>query len=352
MKSKVLSKLFPLPLNRGTVDRTTVCDLGRSKIVLLELSERSGGAFIEKFELIQNPLRDSRPSLLLKPFFESKRFSREGVRVTLKGHGVIMRFIRFPKMKSEDLRGALKYEAEQYVPFEIKDCVMDHAIVEESVKAEDGEKMEILLAVVKRQELDPTIEVFRNLDCRLSVVDVDILSAMAALEYFYPEAAAGHAGILDIGTEISTLGIVRENKPRFIRDISYGTHDIQKRLRSRTDMPDEQIEGIFERDSEEKPEVAAAIEESLEGFIGDLRVSFDYYRDQSRYPKPVEKLIVSGGGSLHPSVIRALTAGLGIPVAGMEVLSKLKWADTVDEEQLRKHQVFLPVALGLGLRPQ
>jgi type IV pilus assembly protein PilM len=332
--------------------RATVCDLGRSKIVLLELSRRSDGVFIEKFELIKNALQDTKPSLLLKPFFESGKFSRENIRVTLKGHGVILRFIRFPRMKPEDLRGAMQYEVEQYIPFELKDCVMDYAIIDESVKTEEGEKMEVLLAVVKRQEVEPTVEVFRNLECKLSVIDVDILSAMSALECFYPEDAAGHSAILDIGTEISTLGIMREGKPRFIRDIPYGTYDVHKRLRSKTSLSDEEIDTLFDRNAEEKPDVAVAISESLDGFIGDLKVSFDYYRDQSRVAGHIGKLFVSGVGSLHPVVIGTLSEGLGIPVLGMDVLPKLKWADTVDGEQLKKHQSLLPVALGLGLRSE
>ncbi|HOG23834.1 MAG TPA: pilus assembly protein PilM [Candidatus Omnitrophota bacterium] len=349
-----LLKSFFLMQGRSSLhpSRTTVCDLGRSKIILLELARRPDGLFIEKFELIKNPLQDSQPSLLLKPFFDSKKFSRDNIRVTLKGHGVIMRFIRFPKMKREDLKSALQFEVEQYIPFELKDCVMDYAVVDENVKAEDGEKMEILLAVVKRQDVDPTVEIFRNLECNLSVIDVDILSALSALEYFYPEDVAGHVALLDIGTEISTLGIVMDGKPRFIRDISYGTYDVLKRLRLRTSMPEDEIEGIFDRNTEENSEVVTAMTESLEGFIGDLKVSFDYYREQLHAAKPVGKIFISGGGSLHPILLRVLSGGLGIPAEGMEVLSKLRWDDTVDAEQLRKHQAFLPVALGLALRPE
>ncbi len=334
---------------RQAASKVTVCDLGRTRIVLLEVEKRSDHLFIHKFELIKNALRDQNPSLALQPFLDGKKFQKDGIRVALKGHGVVIRFIRFPKMPAEDLRSAMKYEAEQYIPFELSDVALDFAVVEEGVKTDDGEKMEVMLAVIKRQELEPTLEVFRNLECHLSVVDVDILSALASLEYFHPEDFSGHVGLLDLGTEISTLGIVRDGKPRFIRDISYGTYDLYKRLKTRSNLAEDAIESFFERHEDPAPEVAQAIAESLDGLIGDLRVSFDYYHDQSGQAKPLSKLFLSGGAA-HPVVLQALSAGLKLPVEGIHALPRIQWAPEVDAELLKSHLALLPVALGLGLR--
>ncbi|MEI7751401.1 MAG: type IV pilus assembly protein PilM [Candidatus Omnitrophota bacterium] len=342
------SKILP---KKSAATKVTVCDLGRTRTMLLEIEKRSDHLFVHHIDIIKNASQDQKPSLILKPFLDGKKFQKDGVRVALKGHGVVIRFIRFPKMQVEDLRSALKYEAEQYIPFELCDVVLDFGVVEESLRTEDGEKMEVMLVVIKRQELEPTLEIFRNLECRLSVVDVNILSAMAALEYFHPEAFSGHSGLLDLGTEISTLGIVRDGRPRFVRDISYGTYDLHKRLKTRSDLLDEKIEKLFEKNEIPTPEETQAITESLEGLIGDLRVSFDYYHDQSGQSKPITKLFLSGGVS-HPVVLKALSDGLQIPVVTMNILPKLKWAAGVDPEILKTNEALLPVVLGLGLRDE
>lgn len=341
-----LSKVLP---QKSAPSKVTVCDLGRTRTVLLELEKRSDHLFIHRMDVIRNAAQEQKPSLLLKPFLDGKKFRKEGIRVALKGHGVVIRFIRFPKMKIEDLRSAMKYEVEQYIPFEMNDVVLDFGVVEESVKTDDGEKMEVMLVVIKRPELEPTIEIFRNLECRLSVVDVDILSAMAALEYFHPVDFTGHISLLDLGTEISTLGIIRDGKPRFIRDISYGAYDLHKRLKTRSSLLEEKIEQLFEKNEAPAPAEEAAIRESLEGLIGDLRVSFDYYHDQAGPAGPVAKLFLSGGVS-HPVVLKVLSEGLQIPVASMDILAKLRWEAAVDGELLKNHASLLPVALGLGLR--
>jgi type IV pilus assembly protein PilM len=342
--SKFLSK-------KTSVSKVAACDLSHTRTVLLELEKRPDHLFIHHIDIIKNIPQDQKPSLILKPFVDGKKFQKDGIRVALKGHGVVIRFIRFPKMKIEDFRSAMKYEAEQYIPFELSDVELDFGVVEETIKADDGEKMEVMLVVIKRQELEPTLETFRNLECHLSVVDVNILSAMAALEYFHPEDCAGHVGLLDLGAEISTLGIVREGKPRFVRDISYGAYDFHKRLKTRSNLLDEKIEKIFEKNEAPTPEESQAITESLEGLIGDLRVSFDYYHDQSGQSSPVTKLFLSGEVS-HPMILKALSDGLRIPVVCMDILPKLQWASTVDPELLKVNGALLLVALGLGLREE
>ena len=330
------------------ISKVTVCDLGRARTVLLELEKHPDHLFIHHIDVIKNDSHNQKTALTLKPYLDGKKYQKDGIRVALKGHGVVIRFIHFPKMKFEDLRSAMKYEAEQYIPFELSDVALDFAVVEEGIKSEDGEKMEVMLAVIKRQELDPTLEIFRNLECRLSLVDVDILSAMSALEYFHPEDFAGHSGLLDLGTEISTLGIVREGKPRFVRDISYGTYDLFKRLKTRCNLTDDKIEQLFEKNETPSADESQAITESLDGLIGDLRVSFDYH-DQSGHSQPITKLFLSGGVA-HPLVLKTLSSGLQIPVVSMDTLAKIKWAPEVDPEILKNNLPLLPVALGLGIR--
>ncbi len=348
MFKTIVSKIFQA---KKPSNKITVCDLGLTKVVLLELEKMVDHLYIHRCEIIKYSSRDQKPALVLKPFLDGKKFKKEGVRVALKGHGVVIRFIRFPKMKIEDLGSAMKYEAEQYIPFELTDVALDFSVVEESVKSEEGEKMEVMLAVIKRAELEPTLEVFRNLECQLSVVDVDVLSGMAALEYFHPEDFSGHVGLLDIGTEISTLGIVRQGKPRFIRDISYGTYDLRKRLKTRADVSEAQFDLIFEKNEPATKEQTLAITESLSSLIGDIRLSFDYYHDQMQQTKPIEKIFL-GGGVSHPAVLETLSAGLQIPVCCMDSFKKLKWAPEVNGELLKTNSALLAVAFGLGIRDE
>lgn len=332
--------------------RVTVCDFGRTKILLLEIEKKSDHLFIHRFEVIKQSLHNQKTALLLKPYFDGKQFCKEGVRIALKGHGVVIRFIRFPKMNPEELRSMLKYEAEQYIPFELSDVALDFGVIEESIKVDEGEKMEVMLVAIKHQDLNLALDVFHNLESHLSVVDVDILAAMTSLEYFHPQDCAGHIGMLDFGTEISTLGIIAQGKPRFIRDISYGVLDLYKRVKMRANLNEEQIELLFEKQRTLAAEETSAIQESLTSLIGDLRVSLDYYQDQSVHAKPIEKLYVSGAIS-HPAVLEVLSAGLQIPVClCIDSLEKLKWSPSLDGDLLKKNLSLLPVALGLGIRDE
>ncbi len=352
LKSKyapLFKKIFP---QRQSVEKTLACDIGKSKIVFLELQKNPDHLFLTKLSFLKIPAQEKDVAPLLGNAFQLKQFPREGIRTALKGHGIIMRFIRFPKMKTDDLGSALKYEAEQYIPFELNDMILDYAVIEESVATDDGEKMELLLGAVKRQEIDPLIEMFKQLGCKLFCIDVAILAALNSLEYFYPEAFNSHVGVLDLGTEISTLGIVRSGKPRFIRDISYGTYDIQKRLKTRLNLSGEQLNELFEQNKEFSPEQQIVLAESLESLIGDIRVSLEYYREQLPSEKGLEKLFLTGGISLHPVILKLLNEGLRLPVVSFDLTEKIRLAPEIDPQEFKNSLPFLPVAVGLAIRDE
>ncbi len=334
--------------------KITTCDLGRMRTVLLELEKRSDHLFIHQFKIIKNAIREQKTSSVLESFLNGKVFSNVGIRASLKGHAVVIRFIRFPKMSHEELKSAMSFEAEQYIPFKLNEVALDFAVIENSIKTSDGEKMEVMIVAIKKQDLEPTLEVFRLLDVKLSLLDVDILAALTALEYFHPVDFSQHIAFLDLGTELSTLGFVRDGKPHFIRDISYGTYDLHKRLKTKTGISDDECDAILENKEKPSDEAASAIKESLESLVGDLRISFDYYHDQAlsvSHPQPIGKVFVCGG-AVNELILKTLEMGLKMPVKSMDVLGKIQFSELADRNEFAANASLLTVALGLGIREQ
>ena len=331
---------------------SVACDFGHSKTLLLELRKTSAKLYLEKFEFLRGSAKENNFSDILKTLLNEKKFAKKGLRIAMKGQGVIMRFIQFPKMKPEDLKSALQYEAEQYIPFSMNEVILEYCVLENRIKTDRGEFMEILLVAVKRQELEPVLDIFLKAECELEIVDIDILAAMTALEYFHPEDFGGHVAILDIGTEISTIGVIDKSKPRFIRDISYGVYDMRKRLKARLAVSEDDVESMLEKNEAMSSENEKVLCESLENLVSDVKISLDYYKEQIRHDQNevISKLFVTGGTSHHPSVMKALAEGLQLSALNMNIMEKLKTGEHIDKEGLTKSLPFLPVALGLAIR--
>lgn len=325
------------------------CDFGQSKLVLLELQKVSGAVCLVRFQKISQPREPEKRGEVLKQCFESGKFSTNKVRISVKGQGVIVRFVQFPKMKPEELRSAIIFEAEKYIPFKANEVVIDFQVLDDPAPGTDSQ-INLLLVSVKREEIYPIIQVVQSAGMEIELIDIDALAFVNALEFFYPEILKSSVGILDIGSEISTLSVIREGKPRFIRDISYGGVDITKRLKRKLGISDEQALEQMEVDRVPSPEAAEVLKEGLGNLVADLKVSLDYYLDQVHPSEPVTKLFLGGGGGYHPIVVETLTKDLGFSVETIDVLSKFKLAEGVDPELIKKNQGLLPVALGLGLR--
>lgn len=327
-----------------------VCDFGKSKVVFLELEKSAQGLRLLKFNKTGRISSQGKDSEALKEFFAQGGYSTNKVRMSVKGQGVILRFVQFPMMKAEDLRSAISFEIDQYIPFKAHEVVWDFYVIEEGIPIANGIGQNVLLVAMKREELYTMVQIFQNAGLQIELIDVDALASINALAYFHPEDIKAAVAILDIGTEVSTLSVVHKGKPKFIRDMTYGGMDILKRLRRKLNLAQDQALLQIEVDREPTPEAAAVIKEALGDLVSDLRISLNYYLDQVQGAEPVTKLFIEGGGAYHPLVIATLSESLGFAVEIMNVTAKLQLVDGVPEETVKKNQGMLPVALGLCLR--
>ena len=324
-------------------------DLGRTRMLFVEGNVDAGKLKIKRFASIPLSLDIPLPEGL-KVLFNEKQCPKDSIRLSLKSPQVITRFLRFPKMTEKELRGVLQYEIEQYVPYESKDLYLDLAVLQESVKTDQGENTEVFVAVAKKEYLDTLLKQFQDVQATIAAVDVDILACMKCLRFFHPEDFSAHTAVLDIGVQVTTLGVLRNSQPRFIRDLSFGVQDITKKLKNRSDLSDVDVENFLEGKTVVTDVLASIFTDSIESLINDVKVSFDYYRDQSEDGSGADCLYVSGMGSAQDYILKLLEKALDVPVKRMEIRSKTELGPDVSDELFSRFLSDSQVVLGLLLR--
>lgn len=344
----LLPSKMELPGKVSEPVRVMACDFGASKIILLEAVKHEGRVTIERFDLMAHPEEPGKAAQLIKETLK-KGYLSTRVRVSVKGQSVIVRFVQFPKMKPEELKSAITYEAENYIPFKLDEVVLDYTILEEAA-GPNQDMMNVLLIAVKKEEIYPLIKEFQDAELQVELIDIDTLASINALEFLYPDEFKGSVALLDLGKDVSGLSVVREGKPRFIRDLSFGGIDIQKRLRRKLGMSLQDAEKIIAHMTEATPEALLVLKEGYETLCADLKVTLDYYQSQMPDSNPVEHFFLSGGAGDPRLMAETLASSLGVTVQGIEVAPKVTLADTVDKTFFEKNQRLLAVALGLCLR--
>ena len=83
---------------------------------------------------------------------QGRNFRTRRVVTAVSGKSVIVRYLTMVRMSDEDLRNAIRFEADKYIPFDVEEVVLDAQRMPDA--AEKGDEMRVLLCAVKRSLID------------------------------------------------------------------------------------------------------------------------------------------------------------------------------------------------------
>jgi type IV pilus assembly protein PilM len=252
-------------------------------------------------------------------------------------------------MNAQELKQALKFEAEKYIPFPVEEVNLDGYILREDLP---DNKMRILLAAVKKESLNQRLKLLRELGLEIDIVDIDSLALINAFNFNYSEdenLKNKTMALLNIGSATTNLNILENGLPSLSRDISIGGNNFTQRVADVLGSDFKTAEGLkTDSDKRKSDKVISAVESVLAKLAQEVRTSFDYY--ESRSVSFVEKIFISGGGSLYTGLKDMLTALLGLPVENWDPLKKISLAGNLDGSKIKAISGQLAVAIGLALR--
>src|SRR5262249_27444057 len=129
-------------------------DIGSSSIKAIQVRNQNGQYHLVAGGMIEIPretadmkISDGQKSLLadlIKKLFKENGIKAKNVVTSLSGDSVIIRYVKLPFMTPEELRGAISKEAEQYIPLNIDQVVLDFQILGET-QEEGQKKLDVLL---------------------------------------------------------------------------------------------------------------------------------------------------------------------------------------------------------------
>ncbi len=230
------------------------------------------------------------------------------------GQSVIVRYIEMPHMSEEELAGAIKFEAEQYIPFELSNVELDYQILEEKMP-HSPDKMRILLAAAKKDLVKEHLSLLEGAALKAAAIDVDAFALINAFERIKSQAKEECVALINIGHSLTNINILRGGVPYFTRDVFLAGKDITEALAKKFGLEFSQAEKlkrergkVMEADTFNK-----ALNLSLEELVGEIRLSFDYYENQA-LEKNINHVFLTGGTSLLPQLDKFLSETLGVNV--------------------------------------
>jgi len=319
-------------------------DIGSSSIKLIELQEKKGK--LEILKCAANPILGEDVKTSLKNLLEISKLSSRRVSVSLSGASVIVRYIEMPPMKKEELKSAIRFEGEKYIPFTMNEAIIDCAVLD---KSPSGNANRIILVAAKKDRVASYMGLFKEMGLDIANIDVDTVAVLNAFQRLGLEAKQEAAyAMVNIGSKFSNMNIVTKGYPYFTRDILWGGADITNRIKDALGLGADQAEALKRDPAEKKADISAAMMPAFEKIISEIRMSFDYFETQ--FGKNIDRLYVSGGAAYLFNMTDVLKEYLGIKVILWNPFEGVNTADQSIDKELKNLPGQYAVAIGLALR--
>src|SRR5579872_4958123 len=351
-------------------------DIGSSTVKIVQLKPEANQWKLVSMGMVEIPKESleaknpeaQRTSVIetIKRAFKESGIKTKKVITSLSGDSVIIRYVKLPFMTEEELRGSIAREAEQYIPLNIDQVVLDFQILGEA--QEDGQrKLDVLLVAAKVDVVDQHLSMLKSAGLSPMVIDIDAFALQNAYEINRVEPSEETVALINMGASLTTVNILEGSNTRFTRDIPVAGNDFTKEIQKEFNLKFSEAEEL------KKSHGAISMEEDdfslstvshkddrvlrmsdvmtpvLNKLLGEIRRSFDYYETQAR-KKTVERVILLGGSARLKNVNRFLANKLGIPVEHFGAFRNVEATKNIDQERMAENEFHMGVCLGLALR--
>jgi len=337
-------------------------DIGSASVKAVELTAKARGIELQHVGIAKLP-----PEAIVQGAFLNSSAIVEAIReavngasnrtknvaTAVSGHSLIVKKISLPSMTRDELEESIRWEAEQYIPFDINEVNLDFQILN---SGETEGQMDVLLVAAKKDLIDDYVNVVREAGLHPAVLDVEAFAVENAFEANCECAADEVVAIADIGAQVVNINIISNGVPAFTRDISTGgsvyTEEIQKALSVSWEEAERiKIGGSASEESQEvvPQEVEQAMQSVTDTVTGEISRSLDFFAATAAESR-ISRIVLTGGGSRISGLDAAFQAKTNIPVEHLNPLARVIPSSRFDQEFLEEVGPSLGVSVGLALR--
>ena len=359
-------------------------DIGSSAIKVVQLREKRGKAVLETYgELALGPYANlaigQAAGLTTERIGEALKDVMREASVTSKNAGIgiplassLITVIEMPFLSERQLKDMVPIEARKYIPVPISEVNLDWRVLPEMEKApsyEEAEKEEgdeergahaeaqkpaerlkkarVLIAAIHNETLTKYQQIALKAELRIGFFEIEVFSSLRALLRREP----GTVFVLDIGAGTSKMLTIEEGIIVSSHTINRGSQDITATIArglgvTMTKAEEMKREIGLSQDPVHKNQrdLTTLVVQSI--FSDASRVLLDY---EKKFHKPVNKVILSGGGSLLLGIQEFAEKNLEVEIILADQFSKVETPAFL-EETLKKAGPNFTVALGTALR--
>jgi type IV pilus assembly protein PilM len=293
----------------------------------------------------------------IKRLWKEGGFSSKRVSLGVANQKVVVRQVDLLWMEPTELRKALSFQVQDYIPIPVDEAVLDFHPIEEFVNEDGARMVRVLLVAAARAMVTANLEAVTRAGLRPLTVDLTpfalIRSAVQAGGFDLETTATA---IVDVGARVTNIVVHQNGVPRFVRILLMGGADFTDAVAERLGVPAEEAEQAKQQFAAPADPAARAadptarvLDASTATFVEEIRGSLDYYR-AAPGSAPIGRLLLAGGASLLSNLGQRLTEAIRLPVVPATPITTLRAGKAaLSPEQIHDIEPLAGVCVGLAL---
>lgn len=333
-------------------------DIGSSSIKLAELTHTKTGAAIDNFAFIQSPQSALSNGEITDPFlvaesiksiFKEKNFKIKRTCVGLSGTAVIVKKISMPEVDSKNILEQVRYEAAQYLPFDISQVTIDYHRL--SFRSGSAENMDLLIVAAQNEFILNYLQSVQQAGLKCAILDVNSLALANVFELNYGKTSEPVA-VFNFGSTLTNFLVLFQGEVIFSRDIPVGGFHFTNELCKNMGVTFDEAESlkISQSHADVPEETRTFMNLAMDHVTEEIRNSIDFYAATAN-GLPIARAFHTGGASLTFGLMDHLSNALKIPFEPLDPFINIQSKNkNLSDSYLKQVAPFVSVVFGLALR--
>jgi len=335
-------------------------DIATSAVRAVELSvdegtrpvlEAFGQVGLRPGAVVDGEVRDqSQVVAALQRLWSEGGFHERRVHLGVAGLRAITREVDMPAIPPEELDEAVRFQADQVVPFPLELTAISSKIIARFTDDEGATQIRVLVAAAHRQMIDRVVEAVRAAGLEPVSIDLDTAALARALDdpaFTDPEV------LVSVGAGLTMVVVHQGGQLQFIRTIDMAGDTVTESLASSLDLPIPDAEALKRRlgqpgdDNDLRAESVAA--SAVGDLVGEIQNSIRFFASLPGRTPPA-RLQLTGAGSLVAGFAERLDEVTDLPVVRATPLARVDvGALPVTAGELAAIEPTIAVPVGLAL---
>lgn len=334
-------------------------DIGSSSIKMAELEVGRQGAKLLSFGIASCPTgamnygelhSPDAIAIAIREVVQNYKIKCKSASLGLAGSAVIVKKITIPRIDKKLLRDQVRWEAEQYIPFDVNSISLDYHLIESSA---NSDMMDILLIASQNDVVQSYSNAVQMSGLTSKVIDVAGFALANLFEFNYGRMPGQIIGLLNLGATTTNFAVVIDGDVVFSRDINIGgqnyTNEIHKEL-SISLQEAESLKLSAVRGEGVPDEVHSILSSVNDSVKEEIRNNFDYFSGSSS-GQSLNHCFFTGGASGTPGLVEALSQSTGLRFEPLSPFMRIApTGKNISPQLLDQVSPLAAVALGLALR--